>query len=45
MLSDPDKAKVGRVTDAFMLMKKFDLAALRRAYRGRPRRTRRRIPR
>jgi predicted 3-demethylubiquinone-9 3-methyltransferase (glyoxalase superfamily) len=32
MLQDPDKTKVERVTNAFLKMKKFDLAALRRAY-------------
>jgi len=34
MMSDPDPAKVGRVTDAFMAMKKLDIAALERAYAG-----------
>jgi predicted 3-demethylubiquinone-9 3-methyltransferase (glyoxalase superfamily) len=34
MLQDPDKAKVERVTNAFLKMKKFDLTALRRAYEG-----------
>jgi predicted 3-demethylubiquinone-9 3-methyltransferase (glyoxalase superfamily) len=32
MLTDPDRKKVDRVTKAFMQMKKFDLAALERAY-------------
>jgi len=32
MLSDPDRKKVDRVTKAFMQMKKFDLAAIERAY-------------
>jgi predicted 3-demethylubiquinone-9 3-methyltransferase (glyoxalase superfamily) len=32
MLTDPDKKKVKRVMDAFMQMKKFDLAAVERAY-------------
>ena len=32
MLTDPDRKKVGRVTPAFMQMKKFDLAAIERAY-------------
>lgn len=35
MLMDPDAAKSQRVTKAFLQMKKFDLAALRRAYQGR----------
>jgi len=35
MLMDPDPAKSQRVTKAFLQMKKFDLAALRRAYQGR----------
>ncbi len=34
MLQDPDAAKVARVTAAFLQMKKFDLAALQRAYTG-----------
>lgn len=34
MLQDPDPQKVQRVQEAFMRMKKFDLAALRRAYAG-----------
>jgi predicted 3-demethylubiquinone-9 3-methyltransferase (glyoxalase superfamily) len=34
MLSDPDPRKVGRVTEAFLKMKKFDIAALRRAFEG-----------
>jgi predicted 3-demethylubiquinone-9 3-methyltransferase (glyoxalase superfamily) len=34
MLQDPDKAKVERVTNAFLKMKKFDVTALRRAYEG-----------
>ena len=32
MLTDPDRKKVDRVTKAFMQMKKFDLAAIERAY-------------
>ena len=32
MLTDPDRKKVDRVTQAFMQMKKFDLAAIERAY-------------
>ena len=35
MIHDPDEAKVARVTRAFMQMKKFDLAELRRAFQGR----------
>lgn len=34
MLSDPDSAKVKRVTDAFLSMKKFDIAKLEKAYAG-----------
>ncbi|HEY2761633.1 MAG TPA: VOC family protein, partial [Pirellulales bacterium] len=34
MLTDPDKAKSGRVMQALMQMKKLDLAALERAYGG-----------
>ena len=34
MLIDPDKAKVKRVTKAFLQMKKLDIAALERAYAG-----------
>jgi predicted 3-demethylubiquinone-9 3-methyltransferase (glyoxalase superfamily) len=34
MMADPDPAKVARVTAAFLQMKKFDLAALQRAYAG-----------
>lgn len=34
MLSDPDKKKSERVTKAFLKMKKFDIAALEKAYRG-----------
>lgn len=36
MLMDSDPAKVKRVTKAFLQMKKFDIAALERAYRGEP---------
>jgi len=32
MLEDKDKAKVARVTEAFLKMKKFDIAQLREAY-------------
>jgi predicted 3-demethylubiquinone-9 3-methyltransferase (glyoxalase superfamily) len=34
MLDDPDREKTERVTQAFMQMRKFDVAALERAYRG-----------
>ena len=34
MLMDPDPAKSQRVTKAFLQMKKFDIAALKRAYAG-----------
>ncbi len=34
MMADPDRAKVERVTEAFLAMKKFDLAALKRAAAG-----------
>jgi predicted 3-demethylubiquinone-9 3-methyltransferase (glyoxalase superfamily) len=34
MLKDPDTSKARRVTNAFMQMKKFDIAALRRAFEG-----------
>jgi predicted 3-demethylubiquinone-9 3-methyltransferase (glyoxalase superfamily) len=34
MLQDLDPAKVERVTNAFLKMKKFDIAALKRAYKG-----------
>ncbi len=34
MLRDPDPAKAGRVTKAFLQMKRFDIAALQRAYDG-----------
>jgi len=34
MLQDKDPAKVKRVTDAFMAMSKFDVAALKRAFEG-----------
>jgi predicted 3-demethylubiquinone-9 3-methyltransferase (glyoxalase superfamily) len=34
MLMDPDRAKAARVMNAFMKMKKFDLAAIERAYEG-----------
>jgi|SRR5688572_21021855 predicted 3-demethylubiquinone-9 3-methyltransferase (glyoxalase superfamily) len=34
MLSDSDATKVARVTKAFLQMKKFDIAALKRAFEG-----------
>lgn len=34
MLMDPDQEKAQRVTKAFLQMKKFDIAALERAYDG-----------
>jgi len=34
MLQDPDTSKSQRVTKAFLQMKKFDIAALERAYAG-----------
>ena len=34
MMRDPDPGKIARVTQAFLPMKKFDIAALERAYRG-----------
>lgn len=34
MMASKDKAAVQRVTEAFLLMKKFDLAALDKAYKG-----------
>jgi len=34
MLKDKDKKKLARVTEAFLKMKKFDIAALKRAYKG-----------
>jgi predicted 3-demethylubiquinone-9 3-methyltransferase (glyoxalase superfamily) len=34
MLMDPDRAKAARVMNAFMKMKKFDLATIERAYEG-----------
>ena len=35
MLQDRDSKKVARVTEAFFKMKKFDIAKLKRAYKGR----------
>ena len=34
MLQDHDMKKVERVTEAFLKMKKFDIAELEKAYRG-----------
>jgi hypothetical protein len=34
MLMDPDRARAARVMNAFMKMKKFDLATIERAYEG-----------
>lgn len=34
LISDPDPAKAARVTNAFLQMSKFDIAALQRAYAG-----------
>lgn len=34
MMRDSDEEKVARVTEAFLKMKKFDIAALERAYAG-----------
>ncbi len=34
MLQDKDARKVARVTEAFLKMKKFDMAALKQAYEG-----------
>jgi hypothetical protein len=34
MMSDPDPARVARVTSAFLPMEKLDLAAIEKAYRG-----------
>jgi predicted 3-demethylubiquinone-9 3-methyltransferase (glyoxalase superfamily) len=34
MISDKDAVKAGRVTNAFLKMKKFDIAALERAFEG-----------
>jgi predicted 3-demethylubiquinone-9 3-methyltransferase (glyoxalase superfamily) len=36
MLTDHTSEKTERVTDAFMQMKKFDIAKLKRAYEGQP---------
>jgi len=34
MMKGKDKKKLARVTEAFLKMKKFDIAALKRAYKG-----------
>jgi predicted 3-demethylubiquinone-9 3-methyltransferase (glyoxalase superfamily) len=34
MMKEKDAVKLARVTEAFLKMKKFDIAALQRAYRG-----------
>ena len=34
MMRDKDKKKLARVTEAFLKMKKFDIATLKRAYEG-----------
>lgn len=34
MLQDKDKKRVSRVTEAFLKMKKFDIATLKRTYKG-----------
>jgi len=34
MLKDKDRKKLARVTEAFLKMKKFDIAALNRVYKG-----------
>lgn len=34
MITDPDQEKVRRVTESMFTMKKFDLAAIERAYQG-----------
>jgi hypothetical protein len=34
MTSEKDKKKLARVIEAFLKMKKFDIATLKRAYKG-----------
>ena len=34
MLRDKDNKKIARVTEAFLKMKKFDIAKLKQAYEG-----------
>ena len=36
MMKEGDPGKIGRLTEAFLRMKKFDIAALRKAYEGKP---------
>jgi predicted 3-demethylubiquinone-9 3-methyltransferase (glyoxalase superfamily) len=36
MMKDPDRARARRVTEAFLQMKKFDIAALEEAYNAEP---------
>jgi predicted 3-demethylubiquinone-9 3-methyltransferase (glyoxalase superfamily) len=36
MMSDPDRARAGRVMEAMLRMTKIDVAALRRAFEGEP---------
>ena len=36
MMTDPDARKSARVMNAFMKMKKLDIAAIERAYQGQP---------
>jgi len=40
VMGDPDPARRARVTEAFLKMKKLDLQALEKAYRGDEERTR-----
>jgi predicted 3-demethylubiquinone-9 3-methyltransferase (glyoxalase superfamily) len=35
-MTDPDPTKSERVMDAFLKMKKLDIATIERAYEGRP---------
>ncbi len=35
MMKDKDEKKLARVTEAFLKMKKFDIAELKKAYKGR----------
>lgn len=36
MMTDPDPAKSERVMNAFLKLKKLDIAAIERAYAGQP---------
>jgi predicted 3-demethylubiquinone-9 3-methyltransferase (glyoxalase superfamily) len=36
MMTDPDAAKSERVMNAFLKMKKLDIATIERAYEGQP---------